>query len=150
MVNCHKFNFLLFLTINSVTTWVRELNGTSQISLVTHDAKGECERSTWDFIRSRENAKWLRKLVHTNRVAGRGYTTPHSWDQTPSCPLTIKYITIGAVVDSRVSNCCSCWCINHSIAGYIWILAINWKKRTLSFYKASPCNQWKKSISNAY
>ena len=31
----------LFLTINSVTTGVRELNGTSQISLVTHDAKGE-------------------------------------------------------------------------------------------------------------
>ena len=41
MVNCQKFNFLLFLTINSVTTGVRELNGTSQISLVTHDAKGE-------------------------------------------------------------------------------------------------------------
>ena len=41
MINCQKFNFLLFLTINSVTTEVRELNGTSQISLVTHDAKGE-------------------------------------------------------------------------------------------------------------
>ena len=41
MINCQKFNFLLFLTINSVTTGVRELNGTSQISLVTHDAKGE-------------------------------------------------------------------------------------------------------------
>ena len=41
MINCQKFNFLLFLTINSVTTAVRELNGTSQISLVTHDAKGE-------------------------------------------------------------------------------------------------------------
>ena len=33
MMNCRKFNFLLFLTINSVTTGVRELNGTSQISL---------------------------------------------------------------------------------------------------------------------
>ena len=41
MINCQKFNFLLSLTINSVTTAVRELNGTSQISLVTHDAKGE-------------------------------------------------------------------------------------------------------------
>ena len=41
MINCQKFSFLLFLTINSVTTAVRELNGTSQISLVTHDAKGE-------------------------------------------------------------------------------------------------------------
>ena len=41
MINCQKFNFLLFLTINSVTTAVRELNETSQISLVTHDAKGE-------------------------------------------------------------------------------------------------------------
>ena len=41
MINCQKVNFLLFLTINSVTTAVRELNGTSQISLITHDAKGE-------------------------------------------------------------------------------------------------------------
>ena len=41
MRNCQKINLLLFLTINSVTTAVRELNGTSQISLVTHDAKGE-------------------------------------------------------------------------------------------------------------
>ena len=43
MINCQKFNFLLFLTINTVTTCtgVRELNGTSQISLVTHDAKDE-------------------------------------------------------------------------------------------------------------
>ena len=41
MINCQKFIFLLFLTINSVTTGVRDLNGTSQISLVTHDAKGE-------------------------------------------------------------------------------------------------------------
>ena len=41
MINCQKFNFLLFLIINSVTIGVRELNGTSQISLVTHDAKGE-------------------------------------------------------------------------------------------------------------
>ena len=41
MITCQKFKFLLFLTINSVTTAVRELNGTSQISLVTHDAKGE-------------------------------------------------------------------------------------------------------------
>ena len=41
MINCQKFDFLLFLTINSVTTGVRDLNGTSQISLVTHDAKGE-------------------------------------------------------------------------------------------------------------
>ena len=41
LINCQKFNFLLFLTINSVTIGVRELNGISQISLVTHDAKGE-------------------------------------------------------------------------------------------------------------
>ena len=46
MMNCQKFNFLQFLTINSVTTAVRELNGTSQISLVTHDAKGEM-REIW-------------------------------------------------------------------------------------------------------
>ena len=36
MINCQKVNLLLFLTRNSVTTGVRELNGTSQISLVTH------------------------------------------------------------------------------------------------------------------
>ena len=41
MVSCQKFNFFAILTINSVTLGVRELNGTSQISLVTHDAKGE-------------------------------------------------------------------------------------------------------------
>ena len=41
MINCQKFNLLLFLTINSVITAVRELNETSQISLVTHDANGE-------------------------------------------------------------------------------------------------------------
>ena len=41
MINCQKFYFLLFLTINSVTTGVRELNVTSQISLVTHGGKGE-------------------------------------------------------------------------------------------------------------
>ena len=41
IINCQQFNFLLFLTINSVTTGARELNGTSQISLVTHNAKGE-------------------------------------------------------------------------------------------------------------
>ena len=46
MINCQKFNLLLFLTLNSVTTGVRELNGTSQISLVTHDAKGEM-REIW-------------------------------------------------------------------------------------------------------
>ena len=38
MVDCQK---LLFLTINSVTTGARELNETSQISLATHNAKGE-------------------------------------------------------------------------------------------------------------
>ena len=38
MINCQKFNFLQFLTINSVTIGVRELNRTSQISLVTHNA----------------------------------------------------------------------------------------------------------------
>ena len=41
MINCQKFNFLLFLTINYVTTGARELNGTSQISLDTHNTKGE-------------------------------------------------------------------------------------------------------------
>ena len=41
MINGQKFNFLLFLTVNSVTTGARELNGTSQISLATHNAKGE-------------------------------------------------------------------------------------------------------------
>ena len=42
-MNCQKFNLLLFLTMNSVTTGVRELNGTSQISLVTLNAKGEMQ-----------------------------------------------------------------------------------------------------------
>ena len=41
MINYQKFNCFAILTINSVTNGVRELNGTSQISLVTHDAKGE-------------------------------------------------------------------------------------------------------------
>ena len=44
MINCQKFNLLLFLTLNSVTTGVRELNGTSQIPLVIHDAKWERSR----------------------------------------------------------------------------------------------------------
>ena len=39
MINCQKFNFLLFLTINFVTTGARELNGIRQISLVTHNAR---------------------------------------------------------------------------------------------------------------
>ena len=41
LINCQIFDFLLFSTINSVTTGARELSGTSQISLVTHNAKGE-------------------------------------------------------------------------------------------------------------
>ena len=41
IVNCNKFDFLLFLTINSVTTGARDLNGTSLMSLATHNAKGE-------------------------------------------------------------------------------------------------------------
>ena len=36
MINCHKIDFLLFLTINSVTTEARELNETSQMSIATH------------------------------------------------------------------------------------------------------------------
>ena len=40
-VNCQKFDFLLFLTINSDTTGARELNRTSLLSLATHNAKGE-------------------------------------------------------------------------------------------------------------
>ena len=40
MINCQKFNFLLFSTKNSVTTGARELNGTNQIPLATHNAKG--------------------------------------------------------------------------------------------------------------
>ena len=63
MINCQKFNFLLILTINlpwrndhnlivsvsrerkkSVTTGVRELDGTSQMSLVTHNCKGRNAR----------------------------------------------------------------------------------------------------------
>ena len=41
MINCQKFKLFAILTINSVTTGVRELNGPGQISLVTHNAKGE-------------------------------------------------------------------------------------------------------------
>ena len=41
VINCQKFKFLLFLTINSVTTGVREMNWTSQMLLVTNNAKGE-------------------------------------------------------------------------------------------------------------
>ena len=51
MVNCQKMNYLLVLTINSVTTGARELNETSQISLATHNAKGEMR----GIVRSREN-----------------------------------------------------------------------------------------------
>ena len=53
MINCQKINVLLSLTINSVTTGARELNGTSQILLVTHDAKGDMRES---IVRSRDNA----------------------------------------------------------------------------------------------
>ena len=41
MVNFQKLDFLRFLTINSVTTGARKLNGTSQISLATHNPKRE-------------------------------------------------------------------------------------------------------------
>ena len=41
MINYQKCNFFAIITISSVTIGVRELNGTRQISLVTHDAKGE-------------------------------------------------------------------------------------------------------------
>ena len=41
MINCQKFNFLLFLTMTSLTTGVRELNRTIPMSLVSHNAKGE-------------------------------------------------------------------------------------------------------------
>ena len=43
MINGQKFDLLLFLTINSVTTGARELNGTRQISLATHNAKDEMQ-----------------------------------------------------------------------------------------------------------
>ena len=43
MVNCQKFDIWLFLTINSVTTGAQELNRTNQISLATHNAKGEMQ-----------------------------------------------------------------------------------------------------------
>ena len=39
MINCQKFNFLLILTISSVAVGARELNGTSQISLATRNAR---------------------------------------------------------------------------------------------------------------
>ena len=63
MINCQKFNFSLFLTIKSVSTGARELNGTSQISLATHNAKGE-KREIWMRYRQvpREWAKGYTKL----------------------------------------------------------------------------------------
>ena len=39
MVNFQKIDFLRFLTTNSVTTGVRELNETSVVSLATHNSK---------------------------------------------------------------------------------------------------------------
>ena len=44
MVKFQKLDFLQFLTINSVTTGTLELNGTSQISLATHNSKHEMGR----------------------------------------------------------------------------------------------------------
>ena len=41
MVNCQNFDFFPFLTINSVTTGARELNGTNLMSLATHNGKGD-------------------------------------------------------------------------------------------------------------
>ena len=41
MVNFQKLDFLRFLTTNSVTTGARVLNGTSVISLATHNSKRE-------------------------------------------------------------------------------------------------------------
>ena len=41
MIKSQNFKFLLFITINSVTTKAQELNLTTQISLATHNAKGE-------------------------------------------------------------------------------------------------------------
>ena len=83
MINCQKFNFLLFLTINSVTTGVRELNVTSQISLVTHDAKGEM-REIWGkldlavlFTPSTPNRQ-NRNQVRWNTCAGVRRSTPSS------------------------------------------------------------------------
>ena len=46
MVNFQKLDFFRFLTINSVTIGVRELNGTIQISLSTHNSKREMRVSS--------------------------------------------------------------------------------------------------------
>ena len=70
MIKCQKFNFLLFLTINSVTTGVRELNRTSQMSLVTHNAKGEMREIKMRYPQvSRE---WIMKLNHWRKwISGK-------------------------------------------------------------------------------
>ena len=49
MANFQKMAFLLFLTTNSVTTVARELNGTSVISLVTHNSKREMREIVMRF-----------------------------------------------------------------------------------------------------
>ena len=69
MVNCQKCDFLLFLTINSVTTGERELNGTSQISLATHNAKGEMRDldEVLSDLERMENYVLLVKTYHTGK-----------------------------------------------------------------------------------
>ena len=43
MANFQKFDFLRFLTKNSVITGAGELNGTKQITLATHNSKCEMQ-----------------------------------------------------------------------------------------------------------
>ena len=64
MVNFKKLDFLRFLTINSVTTGARELNGTSQKSLATHNSK----RKMREIFRSRENNVYICVLGSPNNI----------------------------------------------------------------------------------
>ena len=60
------------LRINSFTTGVRELNGTSQISLVTHDAKGKM-RELDEVSSGLAGLGWNRKIrPEDHRLASRG------------------------------------------------------------------------------
>ena len=116
MINCQKFNLLLFLTLNSVTTGVRELNGTSQISLVTHDAKGEMR--DLDEVLS-GLARMLSSLCFSAK-----YWTGHRYfihKMELYCVLTSKkkintrlafvYYSNGNEMDQMVRNDIACICI---------------------------------------
>ena len=96
MINCQKFNLLLFLTINSVTTGVRELNGTCQISLVTHDAKGRNARDL-DEVSSGLARMWKWTATWAKPTHTHTHTGTHSTKVVTNSNVRLRKSKTGSV-----------------------------------------------------